>query len=420
MLATSYHVPLQLDLVYLALVKRAAGFLWALLAEGLLLLPLAALSAISRLAPRRVDVGLGPEPLINNVHHARALRKAGWSAETFVSNVYYVTQDFDARPRLGQLPKPLGQSWLFVRALFRYRALFFYLNGGPLAGTRFLRRSEPWLLRIAGIRMVVMPYGSDVQDLTRSKNLAFVNAFAHDYPDQGPRHARVAQQIDRWTRHANWLLSGCEWVDYMYQWDSLLLGHFSIDTTQWRPSVNARRPGPFRVLHAPNHRAIKGTQALLEAIETVRREGLEVELVLLERVPNSEIRAAMEDADLVADQFVIGWYAMFAIEAMSLGKPALCYLRTDLIDLYVKAGLIEPGEIPLVNTVAGGIAERLRWAAAHSAELEEIGRRGRAFVEKHHSLERIGAEFTKILEAIGVEKRPAFSASQASGRRATT
>ena len=44
---------------------------------------------------------------------------------------------------------------------------------------------------------------------------------------------------------------------------------------------------------------------------------------------NEEVIKLIQRADLVIDQLVIGWYAMFAIEAMSLGKPVICNLRSD-------------------------------------------------------------------------------------------
>jgi glycosyltransferase involved in cell wall biosynthesis len=111
----------------------------------------------------------------------------------------------------------------------------------------------------------------------------------------------------------------------------------------------------------------------------------------------------MEHVDLVADQFVIGWYAMFAIEAMAMGKPVLCYLREDFIDLYVKAGLVTCNEIPLINTGLLEILEKIRWAYNNRGELSVIGKKGREFVQKHHSTEHVGRVFAEILKELGVK-----------------
>jgi glycosyltransferase involved in cell wall biosynthesis len=258
---------------------------------------------------------------------------------------------------------------------------------------------------MAKIRVVVMPYGSDVQVLTRSKNLYFKHTVSMDYPNFRRYRRRVSKSVDRWTRYADWVIAGCEWVDYMYHWDTLMLAHFSIDLERWTPTKQGAEIGraeKLRILHAPNHVAIKGTKALVDAVETLKREGFGIELVLMRGVPNSEIQKAIESVDLVADQFVIGWYAMFAMEAMAMKKPVLCYLREDLIDLYVKAGLVRREEIPIINTNLLEIKEKIRWVYSHREELIKIGERGREFVKNHHSTERIGEVFRNILTSLGL------------------
>lgn len=368
-------------------------------------------SFIARFAKRSIDVGLGPEPLINNVYHKRALLRAGYTAETFVNGVYYITDEFDFDVQktklIARLPGGVRPVYLYLRAVFRYRSLMIYMNGGPLGFTRTLRNLEPWLLKKARVRVIALAYGSDVQDLSLSRNLHFKHTMSQDYPVQAKQRHRPAENIERWL-DADAIISGVEWVDYQWHWTHLMLGHFSIDTDQWTPSeVDTDAQSALRILHAPNHRAIKGTAAFIDAVDTVKAEGHAIELVLLERVPNDEIKSAMQGVDLVADQFVVGWYAMFALEAMALGKPVLCYLRPDLVDLYEKAGLITHDEIPLIDTPVDQIAERLRWACTHRQALIDAGKRGRQFVLDHHSLVKIGSEFEAVLRGTGVEPRRA-------------
>jgi glycosyltransferase involved in cell wall biosynthesis len=357
---------------------------------------------------RSVDVGLGPLPLINNVYHKTALRQAGFTAETFVKKTFFITNHFDfnlIKWRDNKLLKPLTSYYLFLRAIFRYRVLFIYFNGGPLYSLKLLYALEPVFYKLAKIKIVVMPYGSDVQVLTRCKNLYFKHAVCCDYPKFRKNHARTRKNIERWTNHASWVISGADWVEYMYHWDTLMLGHFSIDMERWAPAEMKGHEvsGKLRILHAPNHTMIKGTNALISTIELLKSEGLDIELILLQGVPNDEIRSAMEHVDLVADQFVIGWYAMFAIEAMAMEKPVLCYLREDLIDLYVKAGLVDEDEIPLINTDMRDIASKIRWAYDNREELSAVGKKGREFVRKHHSTEHVGRVFAEILNKLGIK-----------------
>ena len=381
-------------------------------------------SVISRYRTRPIDVGLGPEPLINNIYHKMSLLRSGYSAETFVTHVYFITEEFDVRyDRYAQngtivrraLYHFLGPMIVFTHAIFRYQSLYLYFNGGCLYNTRFLWRLEPRLYHLARVRTIVMPYGGDVQDLTRCPNLVFRHTMSVSYPGYRLVRRRVTEKIDLWTCLADHVISGCDWVDYMYHWDTLTLGHFSIDTDRWQPQTEtqSRTDGVIRILHAPNHREIKGSRFFIQAVEELQAEGLPIELQILERVPNHVIRKAIEDADIVADQLIIGWYAMFALEAMSLEKPVLCNIRADLEDLYITTGLLEEDELPFIRCTPITIKEVIRNLVEHHEQIPEIGRRSRSFVERHHSTRHVGEVFDGINRKIGLT--PSIEVSERMG-----
>ena len=110
----------------------------------------------------------------------------------------------------------------------------------------------------------------------------------------------------------------------------------------------------------------------------------------------------INQVDLVADQFIIGWYAMFAIEAMAHSKPVIGYLRDDLISFYRNKDLIEKDEIPILNANVGNIKQKLRWCLENKDKLKNIGDQSYIFVKKHHSLEYIGSLFNKINKDLGL------------------
>ncbi|MBN1943424.1 MAG: glycosyltransferase, partial [Phycisphaerae bacterium] len=228
---------------------------------------------------------------------------------------------------------------------------------------------------------------------------------------------RIAAMVDLWSRRADHVTAGCDWVDYQTRWDTLMLAHFSIDPDALRkglepqlreyeaaPNDDAR---PLRVVHASNHQMVKGTAALRRAVENLRQEGCPIELIEFYRTDHETVLREMALADVVADQFVVGWYAMFCLEALSLGKPVLCYLRRDLIDLYTYAGLVEPGEIPILNTDVSSIESRLRELSRDRSQLRAVGSAGLSYVRKHHSTEAVGRVFDGINRSLGLEPRNA-------------
>lgn len=385
-----------------AVVHRALHVALAIVVIG----PLALACVIARFSGKR-RVGLGPEPLINNVHHARALRRQGYEATTFVSHVYFVTKEFDLLRLRGS---PFNHYALFLFAIFRCRILYIYFNGGPLAWTG-LWALEPFLYRLAGTRVVVMPYGGDVQDFNVHDDVVYRAAYLADYPDFVRRRMRTRRkQVQRWTRHADWIISGCDWVNYTPYWDTLMLAHFSVDTEQWSvpPAAEYERPArftperPLRILHGPNHRTIKGTTLLEKAVARLRAEGCPIELKIVQRVTNTEMRQLVRQVDLVVEQLVIGWYGIFALEAMASGKPVFTYISPELERLYIHHGLLELGELPVTKVTHETLVDALRAAAEGRADLAAQSRASRAFVMKHHSLDAVGRRFAEINTALGL------------------
>ena len=110
----------------------------------------------------------------------------------------------------------------------------------------------------------------------------------------------------------------------------------------------------------------------------------------------------IQKSDLVIDQLIIGWYAMFAIEAMSLGKPVVCNLRNDFLEFYQNVGLLELNDCPIINASPSNIEEVIRSIYDSRDSLLEIGIRGRKYVEKYHSIDYVGLHFENVLISLGV------------------
>lgn len=377
-------------------------------------IPLMILMIISKFRRKSVDIILGPEPMINNIYHKRALERYGYKAKTVVVSTCFITQEFDI-----DLSKKIPTSfryyyyvhdylclWLFLYAVFTSKCIYMSFRGGMLSKMLqgcLLNKLEPFFLKLAGVKTVILPYGADVHDPREIKNLLFKHAMATDYPVFHKVRRTIQYHMNNWTQHADYVVSGCDWVDYTYFWHGLMLAHFSIDTEQWIPQPKQSKKNDIvTILHAPNHRTIKGTRFFIKAVDELRKEGVPVELKILEKMPNSEIHKAICEADIIADQLVIGWYAMFALEAMACGKPVLCYLKEEYVNLYEFAGLVEGNEIPVVNCTIQTVKDQIRKLVLDRSLIEEIGAKSRKFAEKHHSLDAMGKKFDAINKSIGL------------------
>ncbi len=358
-----------------------------------------------RMVPKKIDVGMGPQPLINNVYWARALREFGYSVQTFADEAYHITNEFDLVFNKGfariyyYLP-----ALSFLRAAAKYKCMYVYFDGGPLRHVPGMRLLEPWLFRISGVKTVVMPYGSDCQVLERTNNKLAATMLCKDYPDHYQKnHGRVTRQLKAWTKGADIVIAAMESIDYMTFWNRIRHCHFAIDTSAITPQYpNPQKEKPIKVLHAPNHKAIKGTEHIVSAIERLQKEGHNVELVLIRGMPNKEVLNQMQNADIVVDQLIMGAYAMFAMEAMAHGKALVGYMREDCVKLYEQLGCILPGEIPIIQAEVDTVYNVLRGLVSEPDCLQNHGKRARDFAEKYHSLHAVGEFYDEINRAVGV------------------
>ncbi len=150
-----------------------------------------------------------------------------------------------------------------------------------------------------------------------------------------------------------------------------------LDRYEERPPSDRARPV---VLHAPSSRGRKGTEHVIAACE-----GLDVDLRLVEGLPHEEARKLYEDADIVVDQLNAGWYGLFAIESMALGKPVLTYLHDEAVRRTEEAFGVR---VPLVPTTKETLRETLRPLVESAAERRRIGADSRAYVEQVHDRRR--------------------------------
>ncbi|HEY1301022.1 MAG TPA: hypothetical protein VGF07_11035 [Stellaceae bacterium] len=181
------------------------------------------------------------------------------------------------------------------------------------------------------------------------------------------------------------------------------LPYASVDPAEWRPPAGPANEVPV-VLHAPTHRGAKGTRHLLEAAEVLRREGVDFELLLVENLRRDEARRLYERADLVVDQLLTGWYGGFAVEAMCLAKPVVCYIRDgDMAPL--PQDLV--AELPIIRATPATLGQVLRYwlAPARRERLRELGERSREFAERWHDPKKIAAQTAGDYERLYAERR---------------
>jgi glycosyltransferase involved in cell wall biosynthesis len=360
----------------------------------------------SRRAPgRRPRLIWGPTPLISIKYWSQALQALGYVSTTCVYELYDINtrEDFD-RHRDEFLPRglqyePFRDFAAFCWALRNADVFCFFFDGGFLRHTA-LRNVECLLLRLAGKRVVLSPYGSDIA--IPGYLGPFEEAMIADYPMVVHDAGRVRRRVDYFCRWGDLVIRNLQ-VGYLPRHDATWPSQLAVDTELFRPDARGRwndgSPDPPRelsIVHAPNHRRLKGTEHVIAAVEELRAEGVAIRLDLLERRPNTEVREALRRADLVVEQ-LIGGYAMFAIEAMASGAPVLSRLGWLPAEMRVHSTL---ADCPIVDVGPDTLKDALRALARDAPRRKELSLASREYAVAHHSFAAVGRLWAELIEHV--------------------
>ena len=177
----------------------------------------------------------------------------------------------------------------------------------------------------------------------------------------------------------------------------------AIDLDYWRPVPEKDIPkeclisksGNVIVLQAFENAGprgdLKGTRYIKNAIEELKKEGLRVEHIFLEKVPYDRMRYYYQQADIVIDQLLSGSHGSVAMEAMALSKPVICYLSEDVLKSL-------PQDHPIVNADRHTVTEKLRMLVKDKVLRDELGKRGRRYVEDRHEAVKLAKKYIELYE----------------------
>ncbi len=281
--------------------------------------------------------------------NVQALRRRGVDAQLVVFNRYrlHPEADVDLNRRGGLVRQQLTQWRAFARLAPQTDIFHFYF------GLTLLPKSVQFpLLRALGKKSVLHFLGSDIRGKP-PEQLAWAQRAG----------ARVVGSYDaiRWVPDAHVIPPG-------------------IDVQAIEPAPPSNRDRPV-VVHAPSSRTRKGTEHVVAACAA-----LGVDLEIVEGLDHREAFERYRRADVIVDQLNAGWYGVFAIEAMALGKPVVTFLHDEAVRRTQEAfGL----EVPIVNASKETLVEVLRPLVVSAEERIRVGAASRAYVEEVHDVERM-------------------------------
>ena len=319
---------------------------------------------------------------------ARALRKLDLHAVScdygYKQTPYGYTCDVNLglNEKNSKVMKTATQLAFFLKSAFRYDV--FHFNFGKTLLKK--GRDIPFLRRL-GKKVVMEFWGSDIRVI--------------DTPEQEPdanlakkSSIKIIENLKRLSSNIDLVLVADlelkAYVEPFFKRVELVPQRIELDRFQPNfPDPARQRP---LIVHAPTHRAIKGTDYVMEAVEALQSK-YAFDFRLIEGMKHSEAKRLYEKADVVVDQLRLGTYGVFAVESMALGKPVISYIQEDFRKSY-------PPSLPIQSASRDTIGDVLERMIADGALRHNLGIKSRQYAEDYHDSIRVAERLVSIYQSI--------------------
>jgi glycosyltransferase involved in cell wall biosynthesis len=355
---------------------------------------------INRIKNKKPRMFWGPTPVINFSIWSKAMNSAGFYSKSIAIDPYSINEktdwDYVISRKKGY---DIDRMFYLLKTLFYFDVLFISFDGFLLGDTR-LRFYEFQIYHFLGIKVVCLPYGGDQHIYNRIRSIEVQHAYQVNYPEASRNQPKFERRTNYWTSNADLLLPGHMGVNGIGRWDVFAMSMLHLDNMKWSASDVPIQESPIVVGHFPNHRGVKGTEFLVEAIEQLTKTGLNIELRLFENIKNAElIRILREDVHIVFEHMTGHGHGLAAVEAMSLGKVVINNSEDDsFYDPFRTYSYFS--ECPIVSANRENLADVIKTLANNKSLRERLGKAGIAYVEKYHSFRACEELFSKVIEKL--------------------
>lgn len=302
------------------------------------------------------------------------LRERGFEATSVALN-----DDFRNYKNDIKLPNNVVSRFIFgLWAIFHYDVFHYFWGASIWSVWRFHLLELP-LLRLLGKTIIPHFRGLDIVDI---KYFDYKRSLALGETVEKPNLSRKGQlkKLKKWKKYATHILIS-EPDLYDVTGDRAILSPQVIDLEKW-PVSNYReydRSHLVRIIHAPTSRRKKGTEFIERAINRLNERGYNIELKIVEKVQAHNLANHYKDSDIGIDQILYGWHGKVSVELMAMGKPVVCYIRSDL-EKY------RP-DLPIVNADINSLEKEIEKIISNQDYRKKIINDGRRYVEKYHDIE---------------------------------
>ena len=249
------------------------------------------------------------------------------------------------------------------------------------------------LFRLLRRTIVFIYHGSEARP-------SYINGGYCDYStDWLIERARTAKEaIDRVARFATFVvdnpLSGYfhDRLVCIYQTIGNSIDHSKVDGIE----TEATAREDVRILHAPSLSAVKGSDRVRAAVQTLKDRGYKIDYVELSGVTNRVVMEEIAKSDIVVDELFSDMHgANFALEGCSLGRPTVVgSYAFEEIDRLIP----EEFWLPSCRTHPDSLEDSLETLVQDASSRLAIGKRAREIALAQASPRAVAERFLRLVD----------------------
>ena len=198
---------------------------------------------------------------------------------------------------------------------------------------------------------------------------------------------------------------------------------YAVDPEFWRPELGrtVKPPEQWRELKADgeilvyhsvgnyemrtrNGINVKGTGAVIAAIDRLKAEGHPVRLLFRKEVPSIDNRWVLAQADIIVDQLNYGRYGATAREGMMLGRPVVG--RINKAEAHGLPAVRAIAECPIVDASEETVYDVLKALVTDPAKRARIGAASREHAVRWWSKDVLAERYERVYDHLQVHGRP--------------
>jgi glycosyltransferase involved in cell wall biosynthesis len=349
----------------------------------------------------------GGSPIINFSYYAKALQRGNYIADSYVSHCFNIHKssdwDFILELNFKTIPRPFKNYLAFIYILLKYDIFIttfrgFFIGGLPLGRFQFN------YIKLAGKKSIVIPYGSDSFVYRRISLPRISHCLQINYSQAARNQFQISRNLDHIISVADAVIPGIMSFEGFGRWDVITPCQFFLDLDEWKQTThltkNNGRDGKVVIAHTPNHRGVKGTEYLIEAVKILKEEGLKIELRLFEGVLNSTIKDALQtDVDILVEQLNGFGYALSGLEGLASGLTVISSNQdNEFIEPFRTWSFFD--ECPIVGSSCKNVVNDLRILVTSPHLRKKLGSAGREYAVKYHGFDSAQYLFKNVFDYI--------------------